>query len=972
MSVKSTSYACEGGLNTSDSHMALKPGAMVGCLNYEVSNEGGYRRVDGFERYDGRDRPSDAESGITTTNYSAFSSDVEETHTGDGSNVTFTIGFDASHSDEVEVFVDGVLQSAYTVDTSADTITFSSAPANGADILISRVAYQDAILLEAVDRRNSITPVGGLESHGKVNGTFVYSDNVFAWRNNAGDSPTVTVTAGGSGYTTATVTIGGSLQRKVTVTNSGYAYTSNPTVTIGAPDITAGRQATAVAIISNKRVVDIRFTDYGNGYTSAPTITISGGGGTGATATCLIRTTFSATPTITAGAIASISATGTNIGDETLGEQDTLPVVQITGDGTGATATVSSTGQDTKNELWVGSSTGWNKVEFAKTVAFKTGDRYLDKTISLKGVAAGGTSGSASTWTGEFAYQVIDDGSVQDGDAEGTLYIASHSGGTPTLNEQVFGYINSTWTKVADVKTTGITAVTDVSASAVSSDSSSVYASVTSGKFEHKNFNFSDVLDKDAWYIVNGVDRAMEMRLTEVTASQHGNSGWIAGYQFIEAREEVEDDIPTHVAKHGESLFLGYSDGVVSYSTTFEPTSFLIWNYRGEFDPDTGSAGTPALNSLTDKTKNDYLIVNPTGAVSSPHASYDFGSTELVMGDQVYYDGTSWIHYNRAKGSKVAGNSDVFGIGDEFVGFINLSKERLAVLGRSSIYILSGGTPGDYSLELYNSEGGALEWSSTRLLDGFYMGDQGLTTIKYESDTSDFAFNILSYGIQDTINSLKGKLVDALPIQNKDHYRLFFNDGQILTTTMQSMSGAQFMGWSLSKYADNYDVPYVATCSSNGTISNVERAFMGDSEGWLFEIDQGTSFDGNKIPAYVKFPFHSYRSPTINKRFRKSWIELKGRSPIEFLCSNEYSWGSDEYAQGWSRNIASPLAGADYWNVGKWNSFYWGGQAYPTLEVDIDGIGYNMSMFLYTNSEIDDSHSLMSFTTHFSPRGRLK
>ena len=72
-----------------------------------------------------------------------------------------------------------------------------------------------------------------------------------------------------------------------TVTAGGSGYTSAPTVTVvgGGGGVTA--TATAVATVSGGSVTAVTFTDWGAGYTERPTISFSGGGGAGAAATVL-------------------------------------------------------------------------------------------------------------------------------------------------------------------------------------------------------------------------------------------------------------------------------------------------------------------------------------------------------------------------------------------------------------------------------------------------------------------------------------------------------------------------------------------------------------------------------------------------------------------------------------------------------------------------------------------------------------
>ncbi len=75
----------------------------------------------------------------------------------------------------------------------------------------------------------------------------------------------------------------------ITVGAGGTGYTTAPTVTISAPPA-GGTQATATATVSAGAVTAITVTNPGSGYLAAPTITF-GGPGTGATATAVMDTT---------------------------------------------------------------------------------------------------------------------------------------------------------------------------------------------------------------------------------------------------------------------------------------------------------------------------------------------------------------------------------------------------------------------------------------------------------------------------------------------------------------------------------------------------------------------------------------------------------------------------------------------------------------------------------------------------------
>ena len=83
--------------------------------------------------------------------------------------------------------------------------------------------------------------------------------------------------------------------QEITLTNDGSGYTSTPTVAIStSPSGNPLHNASAVAITTVsggvRSVKAIYLTNAGAGYTVAPTITITGGGGSGAIATCGINT----------------------------------------------------------------------------------------------------------------------------------------------------------------------------------------------------------------------------------------------------------------------------------------------------------------------------------------------------------------------------------------------------------------------------------------------------------------------------------------------------------------------------------------------------------------------------------------------------------------------------------------------------------------------------------------------------------
>ena len=181
--------------------------------------------------------------------------------------------------------------------------------------------------------------------------------------------------------------------REIFLNNDGSGFTGIPIIGFStSPSGLSGSTATAVAITSTRANVtsieSILVTNSGFGYTEAPTITISGGGGTGAAATCSINTVsnsvvrftitqtgvgYGTAPTVTigvpAGAAAADRATGiTSIGIDPSSGFNRVNSIFITNAGAGYTGgetvtiadpeTISGVGTYLFNEIVQGMRSG--------------------------------------------------------------------------------------------------------------------------------------------------------------------------------------------------------------------------------------------------------------------------------------------------------------------------------------------------------------------------------------------------------------------------------------------------------------------------------------------------------------------------------------------------------------------------------------------------------------------------------------
>ena len=96
--VRTKYFPLKGGLNLTDAPLSLPPGVLLHAINYECVSQGGYRRIDGIERFDGQPSPADQSYWLLNYDVGTFDETVETptagaTATGVTSGATGKVGF---------------------------------------------------------------------------------------------------------------------------------------------------------------------------------------------------------------------------------------------------------------------------------------------------------------------------------------------------------------------------------------------------------------------------------------------------------------------------------------------------------------------------------------------------------------------------------------------------------------------------------------------------------------------------------------------------------------------------------------------------------------------------------------------------------------------------------------------------------------------------------------------------------------
>ena len=206
---KTSYYPLGGGLDLTTPALSVKPGRALALNNYEPWFNGGYRRIDGFERFDGRPKPSEQTfTGFDVSDASGLT--LGDTVTGDTTGATgIVIGIwidDGTYgSDAIGVTKGSIGVTDFQLNETCNTAAFSIdrtpvllyAP-NG-DIEL------DWLLVAQNNYRADIQEVPGA---GDLLGTWQRGSTVYAFRDNVGQTKTELFLATATGWDKTGVTFG--------------------------------------------------------------------------------------------------------------------------------------------------------------------------------------------------------------------------------------------------------------------------------------------------------------------------------------------------------------------------------------------------------------------------------------------------------------------------------------------------------------------------------------------------------------------------------------------------------------------------------------------------------------------------------------------------------------------------------------------------------------------------------------------
>jgi hypothetical protein len=303
--------------------------------------------------------------------------------------------------------------------------------------------------------------------------------------------------------------------------------------------------------------------------------------------------------------------------------------------------------------------------------------------------------------------------------------------------------------------------------------------------------------------------------------------------------------------------------------------------------------------------------------------------------------------------------------GDEITGFIEEVGDISFVFTRNKTFRLEGFVQENIQLKLHNSETGAISDTMQRIGRSLYLDDRGFLQLPTTDAYGDFASAQISMMVEPLVQSfLKNSTVEGSIVnRGQSIYRCFFSNAGGISI---GFSGNKVNGITLIDYGLSI------TDTSNGDIANddgnlVERIFVCDGDGWVYETDVGRNFNGQELEAYLVTAYHFSGNPEQNKRYRRATVYLTGEGRTTLRVAADYNYNEDPLNFERILDEAIPLGGGRY-GIDRHGEFLYSRASQGDVRVTMDSHARNVSLLVYHKEVNERSHILYSVQYHISGR----
>lgn len=299
--------------------------------------------------------------------------------------------------------------------------------------------------------------------------------------------------------------------------------------------------------------------------------------------------------------------------------------------------------------------------------------------------------------------------------------------------------------------------------------------------------------------------------------------------------------------------------------------------------------------------------------------------------------------------------------GQTITGLVSMPGDgdsgALAVYGENKVSVLYGYSTATWQMSVASPEVGALLGTTQYASTAIAVDNKSIATLSAVQEFGNFASSDQGRKVKPIISSTARQAVASLTHKAQNQYWVFFSDKSGLAVSIENKAVREIMPFVLA---------HEASCAFSGEDeTGVERLFFGATNGMVYELERGSTFDGDDIEAWIRLAFTSPAGPTMHCSWRRLRLDMSVPEYAEVKFNYEFDYGGPDYVTPTETGLAG---GGGYWDMSFWDSFVWDSPWRSPPSFKLIGNSMNISPFIYSKSKLSAPFILESAIIDYSPR----
>ena len=321
-----------------------------------------------------------------------------------------------------------------------------------------------------------------------------------------------------------------------------------------------------------------------------------------------------------------------------------------------------------------------------------------------------------------------------------------------------------------------------------------------------------------------------------------------------------------------------------------------------------------------------------------------------------------------------AAGSGIINVGGIITGIV-VFREALIIFTEKTISQLTGTSIQDFSLQPITKNVGCVAPDTIQEVGGdvMFLGPEGLRLFSATDRVGDFNLGVVSKPIQPETTSLINahSSFASCVIKQKSQYRIFGYNDNITASNAKGILGTQISPEATGGIAWAEIVGFKCYVADGDYQNQTETIVFANNDGYVYEMEQGNSFDGSDIIASFATPYIPINDFRIRKTFYKLYLYTDPQGSVTTSVNLKLDFDDQGSIQPPTITLSNSAGSVGFYgsSVAKYGTTLYGDKLKKQFQTQVIGSGFSVSLQFVSDSQ-DPPFSLDAATLEYAIHDR--